>query len=234
MNDDSISLPAPGANAPTFIGGPAGRLEALIAMPRGLVRGLCVVCHPHPLYGGAMSNKVVYTLASAALKAGLATARFNFRGVGASEGVHDAARGETEDALAVVAWLRARAGAQLPLCLAGFSFGAYVALKAAPQAAAARLVSVSIPFGRYVDDAAPPPHPRCAWLALHSRDDDTVDFASTQRVLRAYAPPPRLLEFDGAGHFWHGRLGELQAAVRPFLEEPLETAAHNFDPARRS
>ncbi|MDB5986729.1 MAG: hypothetical protein JWR16_1782 [Nevskia sp.] len=226
MNQGSSELPAAGHSAEVFIQGPAGRLETLVAMPKEDLRGFCVVCHPHPLFGGAMTNKVVYTLASCALKAGFATARFNFRGVGKSTGLYDETRGETDDALAVVAWLRAQldpvlaASAQagpLPLTLAGFSFGAYVALNAAAQARPQRLVSIAIPFGRYVNSSAPPPHPGCPWLAVHSHDDDVVDFASTQAALAAYAPPPRLQEFDGAGHFFNGRLTELQDVVLPFL-----------------
>lgn len=217
MSPFDEALPAPGAAKEVFLAGPAGRLEAVIAAPRSEAAGVAVICHPHPLYGGALSNKVVYMLASCALKAGLFALRFNFRGVGRSEGQYDAARGETEDALAAVAWLgERRPGA--PLLLAGFSFGAHVALKAAARARPAALVSVSIPFGRYFDDAAPPPHPGCPWLALHARDDEVVNYEETRAVLQAYRPPPQLVTVDGAGHFWHGRLGDIQQAVLPFLE----------------
>lgn len=220
MNDLSCELPAPGQHAQVFVQGPAGRLETLVSMPKDAVRGLCVVCHPHPLFGGAMTNKVVYTLASSALKAGLATLRFNFRGVGKSMGLYDESRGETEDALAQVAWLRAQFAdaPSPPLTLAGFSFGAYVALKAAGRLQPQRLVTIAVPFGRYVDGAASPPHPHCAWLAVHSHDDEVVEFAATQTALKAYQPPPRLVEFDGAGHFFNGRLTELQDVVLPFMQ----------------
>ena len=232
MNLHSPTLPAAGASTVAFVPGPAGRLEAVLAMPRQAPRGLCVVCHPHPLFGGALSNKVVYTLASAALKAGFIAARFNFRGVGKSEGLYDEARGETDDALAVAAWLRQLAGSQLPLMLAGFSFGAYVALKAATQTPTARLVSISIPFGRYVDHAAPPPRPSCPWLAVHSRDDDTVDFAETRAVLQAYVPPPQLVEFEGAGHFYHGVLDKLADVVLPFMQETGDSTGFTGSAAR--
>lgn len=218
-------LPAPGAAAELLLPGPAGRLEAIVATPRTLaaVPGFCVVGHPHPLFGGAMSNKVVYSLASSALKAGLVALRFNFRGVGRSTGLYDESRGETDDALAAVAWLRERMP-DANIVLAGFSFGAYVTLKAAASVHPVAQISVGIPFGRYMDNAPPPPHPGCPWLCVHSRDDDTVAWSETEPVLRAYAPPPDIALFDGAGHFFHGRLGDLQGAVLPFLRRHVPGA----------
>lgn len=229
MSSFDEPLPAPGAAREIFVPGPAGRLEAIVAMPRReRPVGTAVICHPHPLYGGALSNKVVYILASCALRAGLVALRFNFRGVGRSEGVYDEARGETEDALAAVAWLRQRQP-QLPLLLAGFSFGAYVALKAAARAQPTALVSVSIPFGRMSRssgvNAAPPPHPGCPWLALHARDDQVVSYEETRTALQGYRPPPQLVTLDGAGHFWHGRLGDIEQAVLPFLEQHFGAGA---------
>lgn len=225
MDDSALALPPPGESLAVSVAGPVGRIETVVAAPKSTAapRGLCVVCHPHPLYGGTMTNKVVWALASSALKAGLVTARFNFRGVGRSAGLHDDARGEVDDTLAVVAALRALRP-DAPLVLAGFSFGAYVSLKAAVRLRPAALVSIAVPFGRYVDGAAPPPRPQCPWLAVHSFDDDTVAYAETRAVLDAYTPPPEFVRFDGAGHFFHGRLVELQAAVQPFLERPLTAA----------
>ncbi len=212
-------LPAAGETQELLLPGPAGHLEAVIAVPRQqrVPSGFCVVCHPHPLFGGTMTNKVAHTLASTALKAGLVAARFNFRGVGRSDGQFDHAGGETEDVLAVVEWLRARMPAAR-VVLAGFSFGAYVSLKAAVTVRPTVQISVSVPFGRYVDGAAPPPRPECPWLALHSRDDDVVCYEETVAVLRAYSPPPELVTVDGAGHFYHGRLADVQGAVQPFIE----------------
>ncbi len=211
------ALPVEGKSALGTLPGPAGELECFVAVPCGELRGVAVACHPHPLYGGAMSNKVVYALASAALAQGLVSVRFNFRGVGASQGVHDSARGETDDCLAVVEWLRAQQPG-LPLLLSGFSFGAYVSLKAAACARPAALVSIAPPFGRYFDEAAQPAHPGCPWLAIHSRDDDTVAYEETAAILRGYDPPPTLVTVDGAGHFFHGRLQEIGKAVAPFLQ----------------
>jgi alpha/beta superfamily hydrolase len=210
-------LPDAGESVLGTLAGPAGDLECFVAVPRGEIHGVAVACHPHPLYGGAMSNKVVYALASAALAQGLVAARFNFRGVGQSQGTYDSARGETDDCLAVVEWLRAQRPG-LPLLLAGFSFGAYVSLKAAATAQPAALVSIAPPFGRYFDEAALPPHPGCPWLAVHSRDDDTVSYDETSAILRDYEPAPTLVTVDGAGHFFHGRLQDIKDAVAPFLQ----------------
>lgn len=207
---------ATGGSADVLLPGPAGRLEAIVASPRGSLAGVCVVCHPHPLLGGNLQNKVVWTLANAALKCGLRTARFNFRGVGRSESLFDDTVGETEDALAVAAALRASAPG-LPLVLAGFSFGGHVALKAASRTDTAALITIAPPMGRYLNNTQPPAHPRTPWLAAHSADDDVVSYDETRAAFATYDPPPAFVHFDGAGHFFHGRLGELDTAVRGFL-----------------
>ncbi len=213
----------PGGNAEVLIPGPAGRLEALIATPKAALRGVCVVCHPHPLFGGTMANKVVWALANTALKAGFRTARFNFRGVGKSEGLFDDTLGETEDALAVATLLRASAP-DLPLVLAGFSFGGHVALKAASLIDTAALVTIAPPMGRYLKTAEPPVHPRVPWLAMHSADDEVVSYAETRAAFATYDPPPQFVHVDDAGHFFHGRLGDIESAVRDFLGVHLAAA----------
>jgi alpha/beta superfamily hydrolase len=221
MHSSSDQLPPPGETARLLLRGPAGHIETIVAVPKTprSPRGCCVVCHPHPLFGGSMTNKVAHTLANTAVKAGLVALRFNFRGVGRSGGVHDDARGETDDTVVVAEWLRARMGQPQPrLVLAGFSFGAYVSLKAAARLHPALQISVSVPFGRYVDGASPPPHPGCPWLTLHSTDDDVVDYAETAAVLDGYTPPPERVVLDGAGHFYHGRLGDVERAVQRFID----------------
>jgi uncharacterized protein len=210
------ALPAPGQSAHGLIEGEAGAIECMLSMPRDAVRGVAVACHPHPLYGGAMSNKVVYTLASTALQAGMVSLRFNFRGVGHSQGAHDSARGEVQDCVRVASWLRAQQPG-LPLLLSGFSFGAFVSLAAAAQLAPAALVSIAPPFGRYFE-APDPPHPGCPWLVVHSRDDDTVAYDETFTTLEAYTPAPERVSLDGAGHFFHGRLEDIREPVRDFLD----------------
>lgn len=198
-----------------LLDGPAGAIETLVAMPPAPPSGVAVVCHPHPLHGGALTNKVTYTLASCALKAGLVAARFNFRGVGRSAGRHDEGRGETDDTLVVVEWLRRQAPGA-PLLLAGFSFGAFVSLKAAARAHPALQVSVAPPF-KYFEGEPLPPRPDAPWLVVHGTDDEVVDYAATRAVLERYAPPPELATLDGVGHFFHGRLGDLERAVSAFI-----------------
>jgi len=215
-----LTLPDPGQSLAQIIRGPAGAIEAFLTSPRAPAWGACIVCHPHPLYGGAMSNKVVYTLASTAGRAGLVTLRFNFRGVGKSEGLHDEARGETGDVVWLAEQLRTVLPAGAPLVLAGFSFGAFVALKAAATVKPAGLMSVAPPFGKYLGNHGPrPPHPGCSWRVIHSRDDDTVAYEATAADLARYSPPPTLVTVDGAGHFFHGRLSEVDAAFAALIAE---------------
>ena len=217
---NKISLPEPGASAEVLLAGPAGRIETLLAAPRERAQpaGCAIVCHPHPLYGGAMSNKVAYTLAASALKAGLYALRFNFRGVGRSEGAHDHGRGEAEDVLLLVQRMRELLP-QARLVLAGFSFGAFVSLSAAARARPDLLISVAPPFGKYLGDAPPPARADCPWLVLHSRDDDVVAYEETAAVLEKYAPPPQLVTVDGAGHFFNGRLALIGDSVVPFIRQ---------------
>lgn len=214
-------LPAPGQSRAGLVRGAAGRIETLLAAPAGSLRGGVLVCHPHPLYGGALSNKVTYSLASTAVKAGFAALRFNFRGVGKSEGRHDEGRGETEDAVLLGDWLRARLPVGAPLLLAGFSFGSFIALKAAARLRPAGLMSVAPPFGKYFGDEPAPLHPGCPWWVLHSRDDEVVSYDSTLVELRRYAPMPELITVDGCGHFFHGRLDAVQDAFSGLIGQAV-------------
>ncbi|MDB5969414.1 MAG: hypothetical protein JWQ90_1864 [Hydrocarboniphaga sp.] len=223
----SADLPAPGASLDLLLPGAAGKLEVILAAPRETAaRGIAVICHPHPLYGGAMSNKVTYTLASIALNAGFYALRFNFRGVGRSEGAHDEGRGEIEDTLLLVDWLRQRvpaagSGEPLPLLLAGFSFGGYVSVAAAATARPSLQISVAPPFGGRFVYQARPARPPCPWLVIHSRDDDTVAYDETAAALAAYEPPAELFTVDGAGHFFNGRLNDIREAAGDFIQRHL-------------
>lgn len=202
------------------ISGPAGVLEALLEQPdTGTVAAptsFGVICHPHPLFGGTMTNKVVHMLARSCHEHGVPTLRFNFRGVGGSAGVHDEGRGEVDDALAVVA-----RGRELwpgaALWLAGFSFGAWVALRAAAPAAAARLITVAPPVGRW--DFSGIPTPSCPWLIVQGDHDELVDAAKVEAWAREQQPPPQLALLPGAEHFFHGRLNDLRDAVSGFLTD---------------
>jgi alpha/beta superfamily hydrolase len=215
-------LPAAGESRTELIRGPAGLIEASFAGPRQprAQAGYALICHPHPLLGGALSNKVVYTLASCAQKAGLYALRFNFRGVGRSEGLHDEGRGETDDTVFLAGWLRERLPAG-PLVLMGFSFGAWVSTNAAARLDPLAQVSIAPPFAKYFDHLPKPARPRCPWLVVHSTDDDVVEYETTRAMLDTYDPPPQLVTFDGAGHFFHGRLNDLTDTVLPFLQTQL-------------
>ncbi len=214
----SLTAAAPGSSLAQLPQGPNGAIEVLLTAPRQPAWGACLICHPHPLYGGAMTNKVVYTLASTAGKAGLLTLRFNFRGVGKSVGQHDEGRGETMDVQWLAAELRALLPDNAPLLLAGFSFGAFVALQAAAQVQPAALMQVAPPFGKYFGNAPRPPHPGCPWSVIHARDDDTVAYAETVAELQRYTPPPTLVTVAEAGHFFHGRLAEVDTAFAALID----------------
>lgn len=195
------------------IDGPAGVLEALLESPRGdEPAGAVVVCHPHPEHGGTMQNKVAHTLARAFLAQGFAALRFNFRGVGASEGEYDEGRGELEDALAAARALGERSGG-LPLWCAGFSFGAAIAIRAAAKLDAAGLVSVA-PAASRLDLSA---QPRCPWLIVQGDRDELVDIDGTIAWVNDLEPGPELEVLDGAEHFFHGRLVELGKVVEDFV-----------------
>ena len=196
------------------IAGPAGAIECAIDEPADMPRGLAVICHPHPQAGGTLDNKVVQTLARAFAQLGLRSVRFNFRGIGASEGAWDGGRGEVDDALAVIAAYRAIAEAHaalaLPLVLAGFSFGGYVAAEAArrlPEGAkAARLVLVA----PSTQKEQVPPVPSDT-LVIHGDADDVVPLAATLEWARPQSLPVTVV--PGAGHFFHGRLTLLKDIV---------------------
>jgi alpha/beta superfamily hydrolase len=204
--------------------GPAGALQTLIETPvpslgegDAEISHFGVVCHPHPLAGGTMDNKVVYTVARAFLDCGVPTIRFNFRGVGASEGEFDAGAGETQDALAVIAHGRAR-WPRATLWLAGFSFGGGIAIRAAALAACEALVTVAPALSRTAGPAFA--WPTCPWLIVQGDADDVVDPAEVRSVITGVTPAPQLRMLAGAGHFFHGRLPELRQAVVQFLQEP--------------
>ncbi|MDP2023653.1 MAG: alpha/beta fold hydrolase [Hydrogenophaga sp.] len=190
--------------------GPAGELEVAIDRPTGDPVGVAVLAHPHPLHGGTLSNKVVQTLARACVLAGWTAVRFNFRGVGRSEGTYDEGRGELADLLSVIE-AQAPSG---PLCLAGFSFGAFVTSHAASQLQAQReirrLVLVGTAASRF--DVAPVPaelHLRT--LVIHGEQDDTVPLASVMAWARPQVLP--VLVVPGGGHFFHGQLPLLRELV---------------------
>lgn len=192
------------------IPGPAGALECALDRPEGESRGWLVVCHPHPLHGGTMDNKVVQTLARAGLALGMTTLRFNFRGVGGSAGAWDEGSGEVDDALAVIEAARERFGASAPFALAGFSFGGYVAAAAAdrlaPEFKPQRLALIA-PSTR---NHQAPPVPETT-LLVHGETDDVVPLAASLDWARPQGLP--VVVVPGVGHFFHGALHHLKAIV---------------------
>ncbi|MGE5625059.1 MAG: alpha/beta hydrolase [Bacillota bacterium] len=190
--------------------GPAGMIEGLLDFPGAAPTAVAVVCHPHPLQGGSMNNKVAYILARAFNDLGAASLRFNFRGVGKSAGAFDLGRGETADALAAIDWMAARHPG-LPLWLGGFSFGAYVALRVQSERPVERLVTVAPAVERF--DTNMVREPVCPWLLVQGDADEVVSPQAVLDWVRGLKKPPRLELLAGAGHFFHGRLNELREAV---------------------
>jgi uncharacterized protein len=190
------------------VAGPAGDIECAIDTPAGTARGLAVVCHPHPQFGGTMDNKVVQTLARALVHLGYRCVRFNFRGIGNSQGQWDQGQGEIDDAMAVVQAQRATGE---PLVLAGFSFGGYVASQAGARLATAntgaeRLILV----GPAVQNFTVAPVP-AGTLLIHGEVDDVVPLSAVLDWARPQALPITVL--PGAGHFFHGQLAALKQIV---------------------
>jgi len=183
------------------VAGPAGRIECAVDEPAGTPRGVALIAHPHPLFGGTLDNKVVQTLARAFVELGYAAWRPNFRGVGASEGRHDEGRGEVEDLAAVLA----HAQAALPV-LAGFSFGAAMAAKLAARVQSERVVLV----GTAVTNQAVPPVP-AGTLVIHGEADETIPLAAVLDWARPQELP--VLVVPGADHFFHRKLPTLKLAV---------------------
>ena len=195
------------SNVISIIDGPAGALEVALAQPDAPVGALALICHPHPVHGGSMDNKVVQTLNRAFLELDCAVLRFNFRGVGKSEGVFDAGIGETEDAACALQWLRAQFDSGLPLIAAGFSFGCFVQTRLLPRSQPQQLVLVGPAVGRFEIPAVP--HDT---VIIHGEEDDVVALADVLNWARPQGLPVTV--FPGAGHFFHGRLTELKTVVK--------------------
>jgi alpha/beta superfamily hydrolase len=215
MPSDSSHTPVafPPGTAELTLSGPAGPLEAATAMPEpGTARdGVAVICHPHPLHGGSMHNKVVTMIARALRELGLATVVFNFRGVGASAGEYDDGQGETEDLISVATWAQ-QARPDSALWLAGFSFGSYVAARAAAQLPVRQMISVAPPVSRW--DFNGLASPLCPWLVIQGETDEIVDAQAVYAWVAAQPEPPTLTRMPDTGHFFHRRLMDLRGAIK--------------------
>ena len=180
------------------IDGPVGDLEALLDMPPDpSPTAAVVVCHPHPQHGGTMHNKVAHTLARSFVGLDFAALRFNFRGTESSAGSYDEGQGELDDALAALEWMRQQYPG-LPLWLAGFSFGAAIAVRAA--------VAVSVDG-----------QPQCPWLVVQGDADELVAVDETIEWVNGLEPGPELLVLPDVEHFFHGNLVVLREAVAEFV-----------------
>ena len=184
-----------------FVAGAAGRIECAVDSPESAARGVALIAHPHPLYGGSLDNKVVQTLARAFVELGYESWRPNFRGVGQTEGVHDEGRGELEDLTTVLKKIRME-----NFVLAGFSFGASLAAKLAEREKPEWLVLVGVGITRIMAPPVPP-----GTLVIHGENDDTVPLAAVLEWARPQDLPVILV--PGADHFFHRKLHVLRTIV---------------------
>jgi len=185
--------------------GPAGRIEGVLHLPGNAPRAIAVVAHPLPTMGGTMDNKVVTTLAKAFVELGYAALRFNFRGVGKSDGSYDEGNGETLDAIAAANFLRGKFPG-LPLLMAGFSFGGYVQARAAAEVQPQHLVLIAPAVGRFAMPNVP-----ANTLLIHGDLDEVVDLDAVLHWARPQHLP--VIVVAGAGHFFHGKLTQLKQIV---------------------
>jgi len=193
-----------------YLTGHAGKMECLLDLPESAPRGIALVAHPHPLYGGTMENKVAQTLARTFVALGYATARFNFRGVGASEGVHDGGRGEVDDMDIMYAHMREQFPG-LPVALSGFSFGTFVQAQfqqrlIAEGRPAERLVLVGTAAGKW-----PMPEVPQDTILIHGELDDTITLTQVFDWARPLDLP--VIVIPGADHFFHRKLGHIKNLV---------------------
>lgn len=200
------------------INGPAGNIEAILSTPEdsGRYKAVGIICHPHPLHGGSMSNKVVYTVNKAFNNLGVASFRFNFRGVGKSNGTFADTIGETEDALAVIAFAKKNYPGH-EIWLGGFSFGAYVSLRVTQLYDIDQLITVAPAVNLYDLKNYQPAN--CPWLLIQGADDEIVPVDAVENWIATLEPQPELQLLENTGHFFHGKLIEL----REHIEQHLRT-----------
>jgi alpha/beta superfamily hydrolase len=213
-----------------FLRGPAGRLEALLNEGRAEATHAALVCHPHPLYGGTMHNKVVYHAMKTLHSFGYPVLRFNFRGAGLSEGEHDQGRGEVDDVRAALSWLNEEF--HLPIIFCGFSFGAATGLKAACGDARVKgLISLGTPITvedrgysyAFLKGCAKPK------LFVSGERDQFSPTAALKQLVELSPEPKELVIVEGGDHFFEGHLHEMQAAIRMWIVQffaPANQEAH--------
>lgn len=196
------------------IPGPAGEIELSLMPVEGNPAVVAIVCHPHPLHGGSMNNKVVTTLARVFNSLGYPAVRFNFRGVGQSAGEFDEGVGEAADLMAVVEWVKARFPTA-KLALAGFSFGSFVALRAYVASGAKIMVTVAPPLERMPYETLV--LPRENWIVVQGDQDEIVDAQGVYDWVDSLSPKPMLIRMPEASHFFHGQLISMRDRLRDEL-----------------
>lgn len=206
-----------------FFEGPAGRIEAILKEPASPVTRAAIVCHPHPLFGGTMHNKVVFRIARAFHDAGFAVLRFNFRGTGLSQGEHDEGRGEQEDLRAAMSFIEQKfQGAEV--WLAGFSFGSMVMLRAAAFDQRVRaMVAAGVPVSKY--DFSEVARCRKPKLFAQGALDEFGSVEDLKRFFSSLDEPKTLKIIEGADHFFEGRLTEFAEAISKFIDSISVTLA---------
>ena len=203
----------PASRQEFFLRGPAGKLECVadVPDPTDECPATIVICHPHPVHGGTMHNKVITIIERSMRELGLRTIRFNFRGAGESEGEYDEGYGETDDLFAVTEWVR-RTRPDDELWLAGFSFGSYISLRAAQNLKLGQLISIAPAVDRYEFSSIQ--HPGCPWLVVQGDEDEVVNFEDVTHWIETLDPQPDYLVMEQAGHFFHRRLMDLRGLLK--------------------
>jgi alpha/beta superfamily hydrolase len=218
----------PSGHSEFLIRGPAGAIECAVEVPEPDVEfpATIIICHPHPLGGGSMRNKVVTIMERSMRELGLRTVRFNFRGAGLSEGEHDDGYGETDDLFAVAEWVR-RTRPDDQLWLGGFSFGSFVALRAALNLQIGQLISIAPPVDRYPFDSLR--HPECPWLVIQGDEDEIVNIEAVRQWVNSLKPPPDLVVMKEADHFFHRRLMDLRGLLKNGVRGQLPESSDGAD-----
>ncbi len=190
--------------------GPSGRLEVKASPSDNLLPITAIVCHPHPVHGGTMENKVVTSLFRTFRDLGAFTVRFNYRGVGRSEGEYAEGIGESDDLQAVIRWSKIQKP-EHALILAGFSFGTYVVARVSQSVHADYLITLAPPVHHYDFDHLR--KPRCPWLVIQGEQDEIVPTEQVIQWVEKQKQPPKLVLLPDTGHFFHGKLLELRKIV---------------------
>jgi alpha/beta superfamily hydrolase len=213
---------SPGEHKISF-NGDVGKIEAILHIPNNTVdhspKAVMVCCHPHPLFGGTMTNKVVHTICKTFSKMGLPAIRFNFRGIGETEGTHDEGEGEGKDLLLICDEVRQR-WPDSQIWLSGFSFGSWVSAHCATAAGAQQLLSIAPPVGHF--DFNKFQLPLCPWLVLMGEQDEIVDAATVFKWIEDQKNSPDLVKFPDTGHFFHGQLVKMTKVLKQHYQELID------------